>query len=190
MQEPTSRLRISLAGVSPQVWRRVEVPLTTTLGELHLVIQVVMGWWDYHLYKFQVGGIRYGRPSPEDYDEIKDDKVVSLESLIDQNISQFSYVYDFGDYWEHKIEIGPKRIGAADIDYPVFLGGKNTRPPEDVGGPFGYKDYLTAISDPNHEDHKSMVEWNGEGFDPSFLNEAFINVQLHLFSKLRKLLSR
>ena len=190
MEEPTSRIRISLVDVSPQVWRRVEVPLETTLGELHLVVQVVMGWWDYHLYVFQVGSERYGRPSPEDYDEISDDNVVSLESLIDRNISQFSYVYDFGDHWEHKIEIGPKRIGAANIDYPVFLGGKNNCPPEDVGGPHGYEQYLSAISDPSHEDHESMLEWRGEGFDPSFVNAAFIHEKLHFISEFRKLRSR
>ena len=189
MKEPTSRLRISLVDVSPQVWRRVEVPLATTLGELHQIIQVVMGWWDYHLHEFQIGEGRYGRLSPEDDVEIRDEHAVSVESLIDRNTSQLRYVYDFGDHWEHKIKIGPKRIGAADIDYPVFLGGKNNCPPEDVGGPYGYEEYLSAISDPNREDHESMVEWNGEGFDPSFVNDAFINAQFHLFSKLRKILS-
>ena len=190
MKEPTSRLKISLADVSPEVSRRVEAPLTTTLGELHLVIQIVMGWWDYHLYEFQVGEERYGRPSPEDYTEVTDDNTVSLGSLIDRNISQFSYIYDFGDDWKHKIKIGPKKIGASNIDYPVFLGGENNSPPEDVGGPYGYKQYLTAISDPNHEDHESMVQWNGEGFDPTFVNEALINEKLHFISKLRKILSR
>ena len=190
MKEPTTRLRITLADVSPKVWRRVEVPLSTRLSELHQVIQVVMGWWDYHLYEFQVGEERFGRPSIEDYIELRDDDAVSLKSLIDQNVSRFIYIYDFGDYWKHEIRIGTKRMGASDIDYPVFLGGENNCPPEDVGGPFGYKDYLSAISDPHHEEHESMIEWNGEGFDPSFVDEAFINEQLELISKLRKLRSR
>ena len=190
MKEPTTRLRISLANVSPQVWRRVEVSLHTTLGELHQIIQSVMGWWDYHLYKFEIGDERYGQPSPEDFEEIRDDRSVDLEMLIDRNISQITYIYDFGDYWEHKIRIGATRTGAADIDYPVFLGGENNCPPEDVGGPSGYQEYLSAIADPNHEDHEAMLQWNGEDFDPSFVDKALINEQLEIMAKLRKIRSR
>ena len=187
MQEPTSRIRISLADISPQVWRRVEVPLRMTLNELHEVIQVVMGWLNYHLYEFRVAGVSYGQPSPDDFVEIRDARSVSVESLINHNISQISYIYDFGDYWVHKIRIGVKRNGAADIDYPVFLGGENSCPPEDVGGPYGYEEYLSAITNPNHEEHKEMLEWRGGDFDPSFVDEEFIKEQLSHISKLRRL---
>ena len=187
MKEPTSLLRIRLADVSPTVWRRVEVPLDTTLAELHLIIQAVMAWWDYHLYEFQIGDETYSRPSSEQEIDIRDDNAVSLQALIDRNIKQFNYIYDFGDWWEHEVSIGPERIGEANIDYPVFLGGKNNCPPEDVGGPHGYIEYLAAISDPSHVDHEQMIAWRGQGFDPNYVNERLIHAQLNIVAKLRKL---
>ena len=165
----------------------MEVPLDTTLSEIHEIIQAVMGWWDCHLYEFQIGSESYSRPSTEQEIPMGDDITVSLEMLIDQNIKRFRYIYDYGDYWVHEISIGARRIGDADIDYPVYLGGENNCPPEDVGGPNGYAEYITAISDPNHEDHAPMVEWRGEGFDLSYVNEPYIREYLGTIAKRRKL---
>lgn len=53
------RIRIALEGTRPQVWRRVEVPAVTRLGDLHTLIQVVMGWEDAHLHSFEFSGRRY-----------------------------------------------------------------------------------------------------------------------------------
>jgi hypothetical protein len=67
--------------------------------------------------------------------------------------------------WEHDIlveKILPRQEGAP---YPIVLEGKRACPPEDVGGPWGYTEYLEAIRDPNHERHNEMLEWGGE-FDP------------------------
>ncbi|RDK07265.1 IS1096 element passenger TnpR family protein [Cupriavidus lacunae] len=57
---PVLQLRIALRGLSPPVWRRVLVPEHLTLGQLHHVIQVVMGWDDEHLLAFSIRGRRYG----------------------------------------------------------------------------------------------------------------------------------
>ncbi|MGO4814928.1 plasmid pRiA4b ORF-3 family protein [Cupriavidus sp. 2MCAB6] len=63
------QLRIALRGLSPPVWRRVLVPEHLTLGQLHNVIQVDMGWADEHLHTFSIRGRRarqsegYGQPS-------------------------------------------------------------------------------------------------------------------------------
>lgn len=185
MNEPTTRLRITLDDVSPKVWRRVEVPIRMTLYELHRVIQAVMGWGGYHLYEFRVRNVEIGRPMEDGYHRT-DDRKVTLEALIDQNISRFKYVYDFGDDWRHEISIGTKRTGADDIDYPVFLGGENNCPPEDVGGPWGYEQYLSIIADPSHEDHELTIKWNGVGFDPSFLDERLIIQKLKQISRRRR----
>ncbi len=60
-----ARLRISLADTEPEVWRRVDVPLTASLKMLHDIIQAAMGWEDYHLWMFKAGDRRYGLPDPE-----------------------------------------------------------------------------------------------------------------------------
>ena len=187
MKEPTTRLRISLVDIEPRIWRRVEVPLAMTLDEVHQVIQVVMGWWDYHLHEFQIGSETYGPTFPKDeYGDTEDERMVPLSSIVDHGIKKIRYVYDFGDDWVHEISIGVERIGADDIDYPVFLGGENNCPPEDVGGPSGYQDYLEAISDPNHEEHEAMLKWNGKDFEPTFVDEARIIEKIGAIATLRK----
>jgi len=52
--------------------------------------------------------------------------------------------------------------------YPLCLEGERACPPEDVGGTYGYQEYLGAMADPEHEEHESFMEWRGP-FDP----EAF-----------------
>ncbi|MGT2452370.1 IS1096 element passenger TnpR family protein [Cupriavidus basilensis] len=50
---------MALRGLSPPVWRRVLVPEHLTLGQLHNVLQIVMGWADEHLHAFSIRGRRY-----------------------------------------------------------------------------------------------------------------------------------
>ena len=54
------QIKVWLTGISPMVWRRVLVPSSFTLRELHGVIQVAMGWEGIHLYDFQLRAGRYG----------------------------------------------------------------------------------------------------------------------------------
>lgn len=54
------QFRVWLKGLSPMVWRRVQVPATMTLREFHGVLQVAMGWEGIHLYQFVVHTVRYG----------------------------------------------------------------------------------------------------------------------------------
>ncbi len=57
------RLKITLRGTTPPVWRRILVPGDITLDQLHRVFQIVMGWTDSHLHQFHVGDVRYGDPT-------------------------------------------------------------------------------------------------------------------------------
>jgi hypothetical protein len=54
------QIKVWLVGISPMVWRRVLVPTTFTLRELHGVIQVMIGWEGIHLYDFHLRAARYG----------------------------------------------------------------------------------------------------------------------------------
>ena len=40
------QLKVRLLGLSPMIWRRVLVSDSTTLRELHGILQVAMGWED------------------------------------------------------------------------------------------------------------------------------------------------
>jgi hypothetical protein len=54
-------LKVTLRGAKPPIWRRLLVPSTMTLGDLHLAIQAAMGWEDCHLHAFDIDGRRYDR---------------------------------------------------------------------------------------------------------------------------------
>ena len=64
--EPVARIRIELQDLEPKIWRRVDVPLSSTLAALNGIIQVSFHWQDYHLYEFVVGERVYGVPTDED----------------------------------------------------------------------------------------------------------------------------
>ncbi len=125
MVEPIARICIELLHIEPKVWRRVDVPLSSSLMSLHHVIQVAVGWTDSHLFEFKVGDRLYGDPFEVDLFEWKVYKATSirLKTLVDRGISEFTYLYDFGDHWEHSIVIEELRNGEADVDYPVFVDG-------------------------------------------------------------------
>ncbi len=173
-----ARLKIKLTGRSISVSRRIEVRLDTRLDDLHVVLQVAMGWENCHLYEFRVGrSIRYGIPDPAWEDaELRSAKNATLADLIDKTgrNTTFDYLYDFGDYWLHTVRLEASVDAVPDVTYPRLLEAHGRCPPEDCGGPGGYVHYLEAISDPNHEDHAEMVEWGGPGFDPGIVDEDAI----------------
>lgn len=163
------QIRIALQEIEPPIWRRVQVPADLSLRRLHDVIQAVMGWLDYHLYHFEVGAKQYGPPEivgdndfgPPTYS----DRNTRLAQLIGRGVERFTYTYDFGDDWRHDIVIERTLAGEPSTEYPILVDGKRRGPPEDCGGPFGFPEFLEAISDPEHPDHEDVLDWYGEPFD-------------------------
>ena len=80
--------------------------------------------------------------------------------------SRFTYDYDFGDGWEHVLEVEKVLLPQKGVRYPVCLDGARACPPEDVGGMGGYEEFLKAIRDPNHPEHEEYLDWIGGNFDP------------------------
>ena len=172
-----ARLRIDLDEVRPRVWRRVEVPVDIRLDDLHLVIQAAMGWENYHLYEFRRGRTACGIPDPG-WDFLGSNprpaKGARLTDLLGGRAWVFTYVYDFGDDWRHTVRVEARTPAAPDTPYPRFLGGEGRCPPEDIGGPWGYAEFLAAIADPAHERHDEFLDWCGGAFDPTDIGEAAI----------------
>ncbi len=160
------RLKISLMGAEPSIWRRVLVQGGISLGKLHDVFQRAMGWETSHLHMFDVGNKHYAELDPE-WEDVEDQWKVRLCDIAPNEKSKFIYTYDMGDGWRHDVvvesitEPNERLKGAA-----VCLAGANACPPEDCGGIGGYADFLVAISDPKHEEHERMLEWIGGSFDP------------------------
>ena len=127
------QIKIRLLGVSPMVWRRLLVPMSYTLHELHGVLQAAMGWEGLHLFELKVRGVGYGS-----FDLQLEDPKVSLESFGFRKNGKFAYIYDMSDWWEHEVRIEDRLEAVGGKRYPVCIGGAGTCPPEDCGGPDGY----------------------------------------------------
>jgi hypothetical protein len=184
-----ARIRIELDGIDPAIWRRVEVPLTTSLKGLHEIIQAVMLFEDYHLFQFEVGDKRYGIPDPEwDHGPATlEAKNVKLGTLVEHGVGAFAYTYDFGDNWQHSITF--EAITAADpaLDYPRFVDGAQRAPPEDVGGIPGFEEFLDAMTKPRHPERKRLTTWYGRAFHPNDIELPTINARIGKLAKRRTL---
>lgn len=171
-------LRIELEWIAPVIYRRVLVPETLTLGRLHRTIQAVMGWQDYHLHEFEIGGQRYGVPDPDwdDPGSVLPEARVRLARCLGRH-KRFAYTYDFGNGWEHRLVV-EKTLPSDRLPHPVCIDGENACPPEDVGGPPGYADFLEAVADPEHPEHEQYLTGFGGQFDPATLDLFAANQRL------------
>jgi len=163
------QLKITLKGSKPPIWRRLQVRSNTTLAHMHLVFQIVMGWTDSHLHVFRVGDVEYGAPDAEWDMEVRDEGRVQLGQIVKASGERFAYAYDFGDDWDHVVLVEKVLPPEPDARYPVVLTGRRACPPEDVGGIWGYPDFLAALANPEDAEHERWREWIGGSFDP----EAF-----------------
>lgn len=157
------QLKVTLREVTPAIWRRILVPGTVRLSVLNAVILAAMGWSGYHLYEFRAGSRAYGEPDEEFEDDALDANRQSLSEIAVVG-GWFTHHYDFGDGWVHRVTV-ESVTESAGRPKPSCIAGRNACPPEDVGGPYGYADFLAAISDPQHEDHADLLEWVGDSFD-------------------------
>jgi len=171
------QLRIALDGVEPPVWRRVLVPGGFTLDRVHRVVQFAMGWSDRHLHVFDIEGVQFGVPDPDGLLDVRDELDTRLDAVARKG-TRLRYTYDFGDWWEHEIAVDDVVPADPDTRYPVCVGGEHACPPDDVGGPDGYRDFLAAFTDPAHPDHMAMHEWLGRGFDPAQFDAARVTALL------------
>jgi hypothetical protein len=157
-------LKVTLRGMRPPVWRRLLMPGTMTLGDLHQAIQAAMGWEDGHLHAFDLGGRQYG--DRRTVDDVADENRLTLDSLVKSGVARFAYTYDFGDDWEHTVVIEKRAPPREATSYPACVAGKRNCPPEDCGGVWGYEHLLAVLADPAHPERAEQIEWLGEEFDP------------------------
>ncbi|MGC1717342.1 MAG: plasmid pRiA4b ORF-3 family protein, partial [Isosphaeraceae bacterium] len=88
------------------------------------------------------------------------------------------YEYDFGDSWQHEIALEKTQEPDPKVKYPRCVEGARACPPEDVGGSWGYADFLEAMADPKHPEHREMKEWIGRKFDPEKFDLKAVNREL------------
>lgn len=171
------QFKISLKNISPLIWRRVEINPEETLYMLHHVIQITMGWDNYHLYEFSVGNTRFGNQDLLDDHSVFEDKEVVLKNLFTREGQTLDYLYDFGDSWRHIVKLEKiKHLGESGV--PKCTGGKNCAPPEDCGGVPGFYEFLRIMSLKKGPDYREWKKWYGGDFDPEYINLQEINKTL------------
>jgi len=163
-------LKITLRDTKPPIWRRILVPDTIKLGDLHKAIQRVMGWHNSHLHLFEIEGRQYSDPSMLD-DAVSENRM-TLQKIMKSGVTRFDYIYDFGDSWDHSIVIEKSVPAVEGKSYPACVAGKRKWPPEDCGGPWGYEHLLEVLSDPAHAEYAELNEWVGEKIDPEDFSVA------------------
>jgi len=181
------QFKITLKDVEPAIWRRVQVESDITLRQLSCILQASMGWFGGHLHLFRLGGAEYSPPD-EDSEGITDDSKTVLGKLPAKDLKEFTYEYDMGDGWEHLLELEATLPPEPGKTYPFCLAGARACPPEDCGGVYGYEDFLKAIKDKKHPEHKEKLDWIGGHFDPEFFsleetNSALTNIDYEMSSE-------
>ncbi len=148
------RIRIELLGVVPKVWRRVDTSCAVSLARLHDIVQGAMGWDDAHLFSWHDG---------TGQTELAKEATFSAMCGLGESLV---YVYDFGDYWRHRVLVEQEIEPVVGLIYPRCVGGRNACPPEDCGGTWGYADLKKTLSGPRNAKRRQLVEWLGSNFDP------------------------
>ena len=173
------QLRVELAEVEPPVWRTLQVPDDFTLGDLHAVLQIALGWEDAHLHEFVAEGGRWGPPDEEAPGDLQDEDEVTVSEVLPAPGSALRYEYDFGDGWRH--EITREAVAEEDDALPACVDGDRAGPPEDCGGPGGYQQLLAVLADPDHPEYQETLDWLGdefEEFDPEQVDLERVNQEL------------
>lgn len=161
------QFKITLKEVDPPIWRRIQVQ-DCTLETFHVMIQIAMDWHDEHMHEFVVGERRFGRVVDADVEQEASIRLSDIVPTLGKK-AKFEYIYDFGDDWRHEIVFEGIQPPNPKLKYPACVEGERACPPDDVGGVYGYMDFLEAIADPDHDQHDEMLEWIGK-FDPDRFN--------------------
>ena len=142
--------------------------------KFHEIIQTAFGWQNYHLYLFSVDDFLIVEQDPGMPFQVpvKNPKEEKIDPFFKKD-ETFIYEYDLGDSWRHEIVVEDIVTVDEELNHPVCLDGERHRPPEDVGGIFGYEQFLLIINDPAHEDYDNLLAWaekdtGGRKFDPEY----------------------
>ena len=131
------QFRICLKDITPMILRRILIQSNKTLADLHYVIQIVMGWTDYHLNEFVIHGKRYTIPNCGGMSSANGHygTEVRLSDLKFRLRKRFLYNYDFTAGWEFEIRLEKIIPAETKKTYPICISGRGASPDEECGGP-------------------------------------------------------
>lgn len=157
--------KIILQGIQPQIWRRFKVPAGISFHTLHDIVQVVMGWENYHLYRFDVGWKGFTTQPMAGEDHYSDEPI---DAYLAETGYQLFYEYDFGDRWEHVLTL--EKFLVREVAEPLCMAGNRACPPEDSGGPWIYQEFLGSRQSRKGRvsrkwQHRIGNYWDADAFD-------------------------
>lgn len=170
-------LTVSLNDTVPFVTRKFLVHEIIHLDELHMVLQLTMGWNDVHSYQFTFAEKSY---APADFAAdtgMLSDEEVTLQDALG-SLKEFEYVYDHGDYWEHTIKISKVLEHDPRLTYPACVGGENACPPEDCGGLAGFENLKDVLAGKESPEKDELLKWVGGFYNPTTFDPNFVNQYL------------
>ena len=178
------RFKVTLIDIKPAIWRRFEVHHAHSFQELHHILQTVMGWKTIHAYQFTIGNLMLTDEESAEMlrqhgsKNVFDAAKILINELLTKRGQTFTYQYDFGDGWDHKITLEEiKRVDRLP-NFPRCLDGKRACPLENSGGTLAYCELLEILQDPTDIEYEELREWVGENFDPDAFSVATINLEL------------
>jgi hypothetical protein len=182
--EPAYTLQITLQDTKPLIWRTVIVSSDLTLDRFHDIIQIVMGWKDYHLHQFIIGN-RCFASDPESLEILngENEGKIRLGELLTEENMQLEYEYDFGDSWLHQITLKKIETIPANHRLPITcLDGQMACPPEDVGGIPGFEHFCEVMKAPQHSEYEELKNWFGGKFKARSFDLDAVNEELNKYT--------
>ena len=173
------QIKVTLLGTKPPIWRRLLVPSSLTLAQLHDVLQTSMGWQNGHMHEFRMGRRYFGRPFPDEklmgLPPTENERTTHLSDVLRTVKDRLTYTYDLGDSWEHDIVVEKQLPADSHATYSICVDGRLACPPEDCGGIPGYYNLLDALADTHHPEHEELSEWIGGHFNPEEFSVEEVN---------------
>ncbi len=186
------QLKIAIKNSKPPIWRRVVVPSGITFSQLSMILNEVMGWSGSHLFSFEFYHkelcVIEGAEEPEllgRYDNLEASTTL-IREFMEEN-DWFTYTYDFGDDWQHRVTI-EKTLEDWEYDYPQVLKYKGDCPIEDCGGIEGYYDCLKVIENEAHPEYKEQLAWmKSQGYPQEYdMNDVNEKLKSTYFYRIGK----
>ncbi|MCA1744306.1 MAG: plasmid pRiA4b ORF-3 family protein [Bacteroidales bacterium] len=185
-KNPVLQFLVEIQGISPRIWRRIQVPANYNFWDLHVAIQDALGWQDCHLHHFDIKGKGKRKPTligiPDfsgsgDLPEVFPGWEILVATYFNGLGIKATYEYDYSDGWLHTVMLEGYIFRNPESKYPVCLGGERACPPEDCGGVSGYEEVLEVLGDHEHEEHDEMRVWVGEDWAPEKFSAVEVNFE-------------
>jgi hypothetical protein len=163
-------VQISLGGTD--IWRRIILPESYRLEDLHRVIQTLFDWSGTYGYRFFLEkSARAGNLGEEKVL----DSAIPLGELPARGA--LSLLYEYGTRWTVRITI-LSRHDAAEGEQARCVAGAGASPPESIDGPLRLRRFISALTKGNETERYRALQELGKDFDPDLFDMDAYNRRL------------